>query len=140
MKPKRLFIMLFILFASIQMLVGIAHAAPIVTFQVPLKLDNLPPEIAKARVTCWILKKDDFVVAVKFVDVPITGGQYSRPPVPVPVDLTLPGYAADAVGWKCAIQLVVSNGGVGVPAYNATTTLFKAKEGTPLVVETKGSF
>lgn len=139
MKP-RFRLMLVTVLMAFQALIGVSHAAPTVTFQVPLKLDNLPPEIAKARVTCWVLKKDDFVVAVKFVDVPVTGGQYSGPPVSVPVDLTLPGYAADAAGWKCAVQLVVSNGGVGVPDYNASTVLFKAKTGTPLVIETKGSF
>ncbi len=139
MKPRFPFVLATVL-SALQGLIGTAHAAPIVTFQVPLKLDNLPPEIAKARITCWILKKDDFVVAVKFVEVPVTGGQYAGPPVSVPVDLVLPGYAADAAGWKCAVQLVASNGAVGVPDFNASTAMFKAKAGTPLVIETKGSF
>lgn len=81
MKPRFPFVLATVLIA-LQGLIGTAHAAPIVTFQVPLKLDNLPPEIAKARITCWILKKDDFVVAVKFVEVPVTGGQYAGPPFP----------------------------------------------------------
>ena len=122
-------------------LVGMpAHADPVVTFQVPLKLENLPLDITKARVVCWVLKQNDYVVAVKFTDVPISGGQYSGPAVAVPVDLTSPTYAADAVGWKCALKLVVANGGEGVPAYNATSVMFKAKDGTPLNVETKGAF
>lgn len=117
-----------------------AQADPVVTFQVPLKLENLPPDITKARVTCYVLKKDDYVIAVKSADAPISGGQYLGPPIAVPVDLTLPAYAADAVGWKCTLKLVLSNGGEGVPAYNASTSLFKAKDGTPLVVVTQGTF
>lgn len=117
-----------------------ALAAPVVTFHVPLQLSNLAPEIVKARVTCWVLKKDEFVVATKFTDVPIVGGQYAGPTVAVPVDLASPGYAADAVGWKCSVQLVTANGASGVPAYNAPTSIYKAKQGTPLAIETKGSF
>jgi hypothetical protein len=117
-----------------------ASAAPVVAFQVPLQLSNLAPEIVKARVTCWVLKKDEYVIAVKFTDVPIAGGQYAGPPVSVPVDLGSPGYAADAVGWRCAVQLVTANGATGVPAFNASTSIYKAKDGTALTVETKGTF
>ena len=48
--------------------------------------------------------------------------------------------ADPVVTFQVPLKLVASNGGDGIPAYNATTTMFKAKSGTPLVVETKGTF
>lgn len=125
---------------SASLALGTAHADPVVTFMVPLKLENLPPDIVKARVRCWVLKKDSFVLATNMTDVPVGGGKYAGPPVSVPIDLTSPTWAADAASWKCALKLVTANGADGTPDYNATTTMFKAKAGTPLVTETKGSF
>ena len=71
--------------------------------------------------------------------VPIVGGNYSGPPVSVPVVVTQ-GQAEISVGWRCQLWFFPAVGSGYEPKQGSGLPLQQAKPGTPLVYKVEGKF
>ncbi|TFH32040.1 MAG: hypothetical protein E4G97_03210 [Deltaproteobacteria bacterium] len=114
-------------------------ADQVVTFQVPVKLQSIHPDVTKPTIDCMMLGKDGGIITHSTKVVPISGGNYSGPPVSVPVNVTQ-GQAEIAAGWRCQLWLFPAAGSGYQPAQGSGLPLQQAKPGTPLVYKVEGKF
>lgn len=110
-----------------------------VTFRVPVSVRGLDRSVHTVGVTCWILRKGNMGAGAKRVTFPVKFGQAYVRTLSIPVTLT-PTQAQKAVSWDCMLGLNPTLNGMTIPSYHAPTSLSKAKAGTPLKVEVKGTF
>jgi hypothetical protein len=135
--------------------IGIVQADPIVTFQVPVKLENLHPDIVKARIDCEVGSWGYPGTNSNSKDVPITGGKYVGT-VSVPVDYGK--YTKEQLAvhlekgdltWACRLSLGTTNGNnyalstdnvQNKTLFIDTMPIFKRKDGAPFVGKVGGPF
>ena len=80
MKPKRLAGWTVLAALILATAASVTAADQVVTFQVPVKLQNLHPDITKPTIECVLLGKDGGNVVTAKKIVPIVGGNYSGRP------------------------------------------------------------
>lgn len=139
MKPKHLAGWTALAVLILATAASVPAADQVVTFQVPVKLQNLHPDITKPTIECVLLGKDGGIVTTARKVVPIVGGNYSGPPVSVPVTATQ-GQAEVAAGWRCQLWLFPTVGSGYEPKQGSGLPLQQAKPGTPLVYKVEGKF
>ena len=139
MKPKILAGWMVLAALILATAASVAAADQVVTFQVPVKLQNIHPDITKPTIECALLGKDGGNVVTAKKIVPIVGGNYSGPPVPVPVNVTQ-GQAEAAAGWRCQLWLFPAVGSGYEPKQGSGLPLQQAKPDTPLVYKVEGKF
>lgn len=110
------------------MVVGIVQAGEWnVTFNVPLTATGLDSVVVKAEVGCSIKDQNGVQLGFNYVQVPITGGAYSGPPVVVPVNAK---GNTNPTQWHCQVlRLYDVNNVYCMPGVNSTYTFCNIKAG-----------
>ena len=111
-----------------------------ITFNVPVKLQNIHPDITKPLIDCTLVAKDGGTITHALKYIPISGGGNFTGPIQVAVTASQ-GEVDIAVGWYCQLWLYPQAGtGYEPKPQGSGLPLQQAKAGTPLVYKVEGKF
>jgi hypothetical protein len=109
-----------------------ARAEQDLTFQVPVKVQNLHPDVKSISVGCKVLPAGVFGRA----DVPVVGNAYNKT---VSVKLKMADSQwAEAKTYHCALYLMPASGNGWTPTQGPGVAEAQAKAGTPFVPAVEG--